>query len=83
MSVNVTAADLHDDQLPGVVTRLLQATGVMSDPARCLTVLDGLAALGVRLSVDDFGTGYSSLAYLERLPVHEVKIDRSFVQGLD
>ncbi|MBN1094021.1 EAL domain-containing protein [Blastococcus sp. TML/M2B] len=81
--MNVTAADLHDDQLPGVVTRLLQATGVMSDPARCLTVLDGLAALGVRLSVDDFGTGYSSLAYLERLPVHEVKIDRSFVQGLD
>jgi diguanylate cyclase (GGDEF)-like protein len=97
VSVNVTAADLHDDRLPQVVARLLAATGtppdqvtleitesgVMSDPARCLAVLDGLADIGVRLAVDDFGTGYSSLAYLERLPVTEVKIDKSFVQALD
>ena len=96
VSVNVTAADLHDEGLPAVVSELLLATGtapehltieitesgVMSDPARCLAVLDRLAELGVRLAVDDFGTGHSSLAYLERLPVHEVKIDRSFVLGL-
>jgi diguanylate cyclase (GGDEF)-like protein len=97
MSVNVTPADLRDEALPDTVTRLLEATdtpparltleiteqGVMKDPERCLSVLDSLAERGVQLSVDDFGTGYSSLAYLDRLPVHEVKIDKSFVQRLD
>jgi len=97
ISVNVTALDLADEGLPDVVSVLLASTGtpapaltleiteqsVMGDPERCLAVLDRLAELGIRLSVDDFGTGYSSLAYLERLPVHEVKIDRSFVQRLE
>jgi len=97
ISINVTARDLSDGDLPAVVDRLLNATGtpapaltveitesgVMSDPARCLSVLGELSALDVRLSIDDFGTGHSSLAYLERLPVHEVKIDKSFVQRLE
>jgi diguanylate cyclase (GGDEF)-like protein len=54
-------------------------TGIMSDPQHVIAVLDELAAAGILISIDDFGTGYSSLSYLQRLPVHEIKIDKSFV----
>jgi EAL domain-containing protein (putative c-di-GMP-specific phosphodiesterase class I) len=67
---------------PSLLTLELTESGFIQDPARALHMLDALAALGVSLSIDDFGTGYSSLSHLARMPVHEVKIDRSFVQGL-
>jgi len=54
----------------------------MADPRVARSVLDQLSDMGVGLSIDDFGTGYSSLSYLRDLPVDEVKIDRSFVQGM-
>ncbi|MFQ5557666.1 MAG: EAL domain-containing protein, partial [Acidimicrobiales bacterium] len=57
-------------------------TQVMDDPELTHTVLGRLAELGIRGSVDDFGTGYSSLASLQSLPIHEVKIDRSFVTAM-
>ncbi|MEO8277018.1 MAG: EAL domain-containing protein [Thermoanaerobaculia bacterium] len=57
----------------------LTESSVMEDPQTALRLLDEVTAMGVRISVDDFGTGYSSLAQLQRLPVREIKVDRSFV----
>ncbi len=96
IAVNLSARSLHDPDLVEEVGRLLRRHGVpasrltlevtesavMADPTRAVALLHQLRDLGVRLSVDDFGTGYSSLSYLKRLPVHEVKIDRSFVTSL-
>ena len=96
MAVNLSARSLLDASLPDVVQGALSRWGVaphlldleitetiiMTDPARARRVLTELADIGVTLSIDDFGTGYSSLAYLRDLPVHQLKIDRSFVQEL-
>jgi diguanylate cyclase (GGDEF)-like protein len=96
VAVNLSTRCLLDTDLPDLVRRLLEAHGVpssllrlevtesavMSDSARCMDVLQRLHDLGVRLSIDDFGTGYSSMSYLRRLPVDELKIDRSFVLGM-
>ena len=67
---------------PSCVQLELTESNAMADPAAALEVMNELRSIGVSLSIDDFGIGYSSLAYLSRLPVETVKIDRSFVAGL-
>ncbi len=97
VAVNVSADDIGDGRFdmrvasalsrhrlpPGLLTLEVTESGFFDNPARALQMLEALAALGVILSIDDFGTGYSSLSHLARMPVHEVKIDRSFVLGLE
>jgi EAL domain-containing protein (putative c-di-GMP-specific phosphodiesterase class I) len=71
------------NKLPGhALTLELTETEVMADLGWARNVLNELSELGIRIAVDDYGTGYSSLAYLHRLPVQELKIDRSFVTNL-
>jgi histidine ammonia-lyase len=96
VSVNVSSRNLIDTQFPGDLARLLDKWGVppsllelevtesavIADPFRMKAVLERLGAMGLRLSVDDFGTGYTSLGYLTRLPINELKIDRSFVSNM-
>jgi diguanylate cyclase (GGDEF)-like protein/PAS domain S-box-containing protein len=96
VAVNLAARCLHDAELAGQIAALLETwdiepgclaveiteSSLMDDPARALLTLTELSELGVRVSVDDFGTGYSSLNYLARLPVHEIKIDQSFVMHM-
>ncbi len=80
--LRVTDALARHQVPPAFLSFELTESAVMSDPERALPVLRELHELGIRIAVDDFGTGYSSLAYLRRLPVDEVKIDKSFVLGL-
>jgi diguanylate cyclase (GGDEF)-like protein len=96
VAVNLSARNVNDRELPDQVSAALLAAGlpphrlileitessVMGDPGRTVPTLERLRDIGVTLSLDDFGTGYSSLSYLQRLPVREVKIDRSFILGL-
>jgi len=96
VAVNLSARSLGSSELAKQVRELLEKrqvpansltlelteSAIMSDPFRAVIVLSELRQMGVRLSIDDFGTGYSSLAYLKRLPVTEIKIDRSFVSNV-
>jgi diguanylate cyclase (GGDEF)-like protein len=96
MAVNLSARSLLDPELVADVRRALADAGtapgtlelevtesaIMADPDRAQRTLERLGDLGIRIAIDDFGTGYSSLAYLSRLPVHTVKVDRSFIRDL-
>jgi diguanylate cyclase (GGDEF)-like protein len=81
-STMVANALRHHDVPAELLTFEITESSVMADPEHSLPILRELHSMGVGLSVDDFGTGYSSLAYLRRLPIDEIKIDRSFVQGM-
>jgi EAL domain-containing protein (putative c-di-GMP-specific phosphodiesterase class I) len=97
VGINLSMHNLHDFNLIGKIRRILEKyqllpeallleiteTGVMLDPNQVIKTLDQLAAIGVKLSIDDFGTGYSSLLHLKRLPVHTLKVDKSFVIDMD
>ncbi len=96
VAANLSATDLLDRSLVDDVSALLRRYGtpagrvtlevtesvLMTDPARAMKVLGELRGLGVQLALDDFGTGWSSLTHLQRMPVHEIKIDRSFVAAM-
>ena len=95
-AINVSALDLADPGFAAFIAEQLREQGlsaasliveitesaVMADPEQAMGQLQQLCELGVLLSIDDYGTGYSSMAQLKRLPVHELKIDKSFVQDL-
>ncbi len=96
VSVNLSARSLHDPHLLEMIKNILKTSGagprqlmleitesaIMLDPTRARNTLAALRDMGVLLSIDDFGTGYTSLASIKRLPVNEIKIDKSFVMGM-
>ena len=96
VSVNLSSRDLQDEYLPYYVLQLLKEEGigpdrltleitensVMQDLQHALAVLECLRDIGVRISMDDFGTGHSSLAQIKNMPLHEIKIDKSFITNM-
>jgi EAL domain-containing protein (putative c-di-GMP-specific phosphodiesterase class I) len=96
VAVNLSVRNLLDVKLPDTIAALLKEhdlpasllsveiteSTLMGDPARSLAVLERLRVMGITIAIDDFGTGQSSMSYLKRLPVSELKIDRSFVRDV-
>lgn len=96
VAINISAQDLLNPELTGIVSGALRThnvppdllsleiteSGIMQDAARAIEVMGRLSEIGVGRAIDDFGTGYSSLAYIKQLPVDEIKIDRSFVRNI-
>jgi diguanylate cyclase (GGDEF)-like protein len=96
MAVNLSAIQLRDYELPSIVTRIIEHSGIdpqlltleltestlMSDVEGKIDMMNRLKEIGLKLAIDDFGTGFSSLNYLRKLPIDELKIDRSFLVDL-
>jgi len=96
LSINLSVRQLEQDDLLERLIEMVKESGckpewielevteghIMSDPEKSITILKSISDFGIKISVDDFGTGYSSLAYLKRLPIDKLKIDKSFVDGL-
>ncbi len=96
VAVNLSGRDLHDWELPDFINRLLikhgvpaslleleiTETAIMTDPEAARELLERIVAMGVSVAIDDFGIGYSSLAQLNKLPVRQLKIDKSFVREM-
>jgi EAL domain-containing protein (putative c-di-GMP-specific phosphodiesterase class I) len=96
IAVNLSPRQFQDGRLVSVVAEILQRTGLpadalefeitesllMSDTEKLMPTFNALLDLGVTFSLDDFGTGYSSLSYLQRFPISNIKIDRSFIKGI-
>ena len=94
VAVNLSARQFQHQDILGMVVRILKETGlapkyleleltessVMNNAEFAIDVLNGLKAMGVKITIDDFGTGFSSLSYLKRLPIDTLKVDRSFVR---
>jgi len=97
ISINISARNLADPQLPDTLERLaalhkvpykyitleLTESTIMTNPDQALKLMNNHKLSDLQYSIDDFGTGYSSLSYLKKLPVHEVKIDKSFILDMD
>jgi len=97
VAINLSTRDLLDQDFPAKLDAMMlkhnaptnafcleiTESAIMDDPQRAEATLNRLSERGFKLSIDDFGTGYSSLAYLKRLPVNELKIDKSFVMGME
>jgi diguanylate cyclase (GGDEF)-like protein len=96
VAINLSASQLHRDDLVDALSRILTETGaspdaieleitetaVMHDPERAVAVMEALKGMGLHLAIDDFGMGHSSLGYLKRFPIDSLKIDRTFVKDL-
>jgi EAL domain-containing protein (putative c-di-GMP-specific phosphodiesterase class I) len=97
LQINISARDLDEPELVTYITQHLRKNNieahfltleitenlVLGNPTECITILQKLRDLGVGISLDDFGTGYSSMTLLNQLPLSQIKIDRSFVLGME
>ncbi|MBW3594618.1 MAG: bifunctional diguanylate cyclase/phosphodiesterase [Actinobacteria bacterium] len=96
VAVNISARNLSDVEFPNDIVAVLERHGadpkwiefevtestVINDQSRAIVVLQTLCDMGIRIAIDDYGAGYTSLSYLTRLPIHALKIDKSFVQNM-
>ncbi len=96
ISVNISMINLQDPEFPKRVAEILQNTGInpsfleleitetaiMANPARAIQCVTQLNNMGIQITIDDFGVGYSSMAYLKKLPVSKIKVDKSFVMDM-